>query len=535
MLAMRIWMRVATAVAALLIALGTCAGASALTPAASPQLQYLHVGGVGGVSAVRQIVDAHGRQVLLRGVNVDGLVDYWRPDLRISYPIDPARYANGACPRDDPRVEGAVLCRRDFAQMRPLGYDAIRLNLSWSLLEPSPGRIDRTYIDRIAQVVGWAKQAGIYVILDMHQDAWSKYLYSTSADHCTAPYQAIRGYDGAPKWASIHTQPVCALAGTRELDPAVEEDFAKFFSDAQAPDGIGLREHFISAVTALAKRFHNDPTVAGYDLLNEPTFFTVPGDDASVLLPFYAKIIGAVTHRVKGFKQLFFIEPEATRDITDRSGITVSWSRYSAYRNVVYEPHVYTRTFTPRSFPMDGGYLSAIADTQHLGLPLWIGEFGSNPVDTRTVLNAHYVQQDAFGLGGALWLWKENANDIDPNAFWGVYGPPFGPGVPQRERIRLTSRIYPLLTAGDLRELSYDPVSGRFTMRASSRRIPLGSTARATVVFVPATVRGAVHVRGARSIVAKRPGGGRLAYVFPSGGTYSVSVGTPGSGGPSRP
>jgi endoglycosylceramidase len=517
-------MRVATAMTALLLTLGLCAAASALTPPASTPLEYLHAGAVGGVAGVRQIVDAHGRQVLLRGVNVDGLVDYWRPDLRVSYPISPARYVHGACPRDDPKVEGAVLCRRDFAQMHPLGYDAIRLNLSWSLLEPAPGHMDRTYIDRIAQVVGWAKQAGIYVVLDMHQDAWSKYLYSTSADHCTAPYQSIRGYDGAPRWASIHTQPVCALGGTRELDPAVEEDFAKFFGDAPGPDGIGLREHFISAVVALAQRFHSDPTVAGYDLFNEPTFFTVKGDDASVLLPFYAKIVSAVTHRVRGFRQLFFIEPGATRDVSDRSGITVSWSRYSAYRNVVYEPHVYTRTFTPRSFPMNGGYLSAITDTQYLGLPLWIGEFGSAPVDTRTVLNAHFVQQDAFGLGGALWLWKENANDIDPNAFWGVYGPPFGPGVPQRERIRLTSRIYPLFTAGDLHELAYDPASGRFTMRASSRRVPVSSPVGATVVFVPASVRGPVRVHGGRAIVVRRAGGGRLAYVFPSGGTYRVSV-----------
>jgi hypothetical protein len=71
------------------------------------------------------------------------------------------------------------------------------------------------------------------------------------------------------------------------------------------------------------------------------------------------------------------------------------------------------------------------------------------------VLRAHYLEQDEFGLGGALWLWKENANDTNPSVFWGVYGPPFGPGVPQPERIRLTSRAYPLYLAGNLRRLSY--------------------------------------------------------------------------------
>jgi endoglycosylceramidase len=518
---MRLGARPAAIIALLLGVLAAPTGAAAREPSS---LQFLHVGRVGGPEHVRQILDANNRQVLLRGVNVDGLVDYWRPDLRVSYPINPARYVHGACPRNDPSVEGVVLCRRDFSQMRSLGYDVIRLNLSWSLLEPSPDHISRSYVNRISQVVGWARRAGMYVILDMHQDAWSKYLYSTVRDHCTAPYQPIRGYDGAPRWASLHTQPACALDGTRELDPAVEEDFAKLFHDARAPDGVGLREHFTTAVAALARRFRNDPAVAGYDLLNEPTFFKVPGTNASVLLPFYAKVIDGVRRRVHGFRQLFFIEPSAVRDLTDASSITARWSAYSSYRNVVYSPHVYTRTFTPRTFPMDGGYLSAIADARHLELPLWIGEFGCNPADTPTILSAHYRLQDALGLGGALWLWKENVNDVHPSVFWGVYGPPFGPGVPQRERIRLTSRIYALATAGNLDRLSYDPGTGQFRMRATSRRVRFGAESRSTIVFIPAAIRAPLRAQGARVLVVHR-GRNREAFVFPRGGSYTVTAG----------
>ena len=51
-------------------------------------------------------MDGSARQVLLKGVNVDGLVDYFRPDLASSYPIAPAAYGAGACPADDPSVEG---------------------------------------------------------------------------------------------------------------------------------------------------------------------------------------------------------------------------------------------------------------------------------------------------------------------------------------------------------------------------------------------------------------------------------------------
>jgi hypothetical protein len=263
--------------------------------------------------------------------------------------------------------------------------------------------------------------------------------------------------------------------------------------------------------------------VAGYDILNEPSLIGTGGTDESMLLPFYAKVIDRVVHQVKGFQQLFFIEPDVTRDLTDYSGITASWSTYSRYRNVVYEPHVYTRTFTPSSFPMDGGYLSATADAKHLGLPLWVGEFGSSPSDDQTVLAAHYQEQDALGLGGTLWVWKENVNGPNPSAGWGVYDQPFGEGVPQADRIVLTSRAYPLYTAGNLRSLSYDPSAGRFSMAALSPPVRVGDDRRATVIYVPRTLRGRVSATRARLFVARVPAG-RIAYVFPTGGAYTVSA-----------
>ena len=40
----------------------------------------------------------------------------------------------------------------DFAQIRELGFDLIRLGISWSALEPTPGAIQTEYLERIAQV-----------------------------------------------------------------------------------------------------------------------------------------------------------------------------------------------------------------------------------------------------------------------------------------------------------------------------------------------------------------------------------------------
>ena len=489
--------------------------------AAAAGLPPLHAGAAGGPDGLRQIVDAQGRVVLLRGVNVNGLEDFHRADLRPPYPIDPAAYADGACPADDPTVHGVALCQSDFPQLRAMGYDVIRLALSWSELEPQPGAISATYLDRIAQVVGWARQAGIYVLLDMHQDGWSKYLVPDGTP-CPPPTSPVTSEDGAPAWASAHLAPMCAPGGVSELAPGVGEAFQRFYANLPASDGVGLQDHFAAGVTALARRFAGDPTVAGYELLNEPQpgFAGVPGAmDAAELFPFYARVVAAVTAAVPGFHQLFFVEPNAERNVTDQGPILTPWAAYSTYGNVVFAPHVYTGVFTAdaeagqRFFPSDGGYRSAIRDATVLGLPLWIGEFGNGPADDDTILAGHYAQQDAHALGGALWVWRENGD-------WGVFPTPRG-DVPRPSRLKYSSRAYPLFTAGRLASLSYDAATGAFRMTADAPPTPAGG---ATRIFVPAAARGTVSATGARIRVRPLGDGARQIVAFPRGGPYSVSV-----------
>jgi hypothetical protein len=232
---------------------------------------------------------------------------------------------------------------------------------------------------------------------------------------------------------------------------------------------------------------------------------------------------------VPGFHQLFFIEPNVERDVTDHSAIVTPWSAYSPYPNVVYAPHIYTGTFTldqqvasTRFFPSEGGYESAISDAKALGLPLWIGEYGNNPENDSTLLRTSLELQDRYALGGALWLWKENANDVNRSVFWGVYGPPFPPGTLQTSRVFYTSRAYPIYTAGHVLSFGYDPAGARFELRAESSPVPNGNRQRATVIFIPSTATASVAASGARVRTVARRGGGRLAYAWPTGGPYRV-------------
>ena len=523
---------------------GTTGPVSATGQSPRLALSFLHVGPPAGPAGLAQILDSHGREVLLRGVNVNGLEDYWQDSatpLAVPYPSDPAAYAGGRCPRRNLAVESMAVCGFDAAQLHTFGYDSVRLAVSWSLLEPSPGRIDERYLDRIAQVVGWLAGQGIYSILDLHQDAWSKFLYTPSGQLCPPPFTGVGGFhesDGAPAWASAHDAPVCALHGVRELDAAVQEDFQRFWSDTAGPDGVGLQEHFAGVVRALAQRFHADPGVAGYELFNEPSPGFVPpaAMDATELFPFYAKVIAAVTSSVPGFRQLFFVEPDITRDITDQSLIVSPWSLYSSYPNVVYAPHVYTRVFTPDAdlnaaagtptfLPMSEGYTSAVRDAKMLGLPLWVGEFGNGVPDDSVQLAAHYANQDLLGIGSSLWVWK-----ADTSAQFSVLHGPFGVGTAFPSRVEFTDRAYPVATAGVLQRLTYEPLTGGFTLVASSPRVRAGATDQATVLVVPPRSRGTVVATGA-VVTVVLDGAERIAYVYPTGGRYVVSLGRPGASG----
>ena len=536
--------RVAGWLAAALLALGA-AGATPTAEAATlpatvvPHLGFLHVGAAAGPDRLAQIVDGAGRQILLRGVNLTGLRDDYVADgsLLPPYPETPAAYANGACPATNPGVYMAPVCAKDAGELAAYGYDIVRLTVSWSQLEPNPGHIDQGYIDRIAQVVDWLKSAGIYTLIDMHDDAWSKYLYTPKGGTCPPLTDTVGGFheaDGAPAWASEHVAPVCAAGGVRDLDAAVQEGFQRLYADLPGPDGIGLREHYAATVAALAARFQNDPAVAGYELLNEPEpGYLGPGTmDSTELYPFYARVIAQVRASVPHFRQLVFIEPDVTRNILDRSAPSPPWSLFSRYRNVVYAPHIYTNVFTLNTelglsqldplYPSSGGYDTAASDARQLGLPLFIGEFGNGVDQDPTLLRSQYANQDRLGIGGTLWYWKGQS---DRDGHWSVlYDDATHTDAAYPSRVTYTDRAYPIATAGTLTQLVENPDSGAITLTATSRRVDPDRPSHATVLYIPARDQAPVRATGASVLTTPGPSGAREAFVFPRGGAYTVSV-----------
>ena len=138
---------------------------------AIPPLTFLHVvTPSGGGDLTPYLADGQGRQVLLHGVAAVGLQDVAYPkagDKPALFPVSPSAY-DGRCPKASPLVPQPPLCEvqasqpafaqstapasgDDFAQMRALGFNVVRLVLNWSQLEPTPGAYSTTYLDRVTR------------------------------------------------------------------------------------------------------------------------------------------------------------------------------------------------------------------------------------------------------------------------------------------------------------------------------------------------------------------------------------------------
>ena len=593
------------------VALALTAGtlAAFATPALAAQaMAPLTVAHPSGERA--QIVDPAARVRILRGTNLVGVEDdYYRtpsgaePGPAPMWPIDPSAY-QGACPQMSHYAGEAPVCevdagraeydqsaaydsRNDFAQMRAFGIDFVRLGISWSQLEPRPGVYSAAYLNRIAQVVGWAREQGVYVLLDMHQDAYSRFTPDTApidANPAVGPNQESSAHaDGAPPWAVIADHvPAEAVAGTPELNLYVEASFQSFWenrvptdpSDRPLPTGAapgaGLQDHYIGAMAAVARRFKNDPTVAGYEIMNEPLpGLTAPAAFSTAeLYPFYRRAIDALTgvrdgascptgepsNPACGYRdlgvhthQLLFYEPMAVRNVTDAPDQVAA--PFSSYSRLVYAPHTYTHVFTAdalagvpaSSSPYPTSYNQAleVADSEARAMhsALFVGEYGNSASDEDTILRPESAAQDTAMVGSTTYAWKgvcdAGASLATCSSGWSYFAA--DPATPPAQnlgliasRVKYLSRAVPRATAGTLQSFAYNPDDRSFAMRATSTTpVRRGDKGRETEVFIPAQATGAVSASGAAvldSVVAE-PDGTRLAYVAPMGrGPYAVHL-----------
>jgi hypothetical protein len=229
-----------------------------------------------------QLLDAQLREVLLRGVNLGG-------DSKVPR-------ANGAAhPQGDfsDHREVSFIGRPfpleeandHFSRLRAWGFNCLRLLTTWEAIEHAgPGRYDEAYLDYYAEIARLAGEHGFYVIVDFHQDAWSRMSGGSGAPGWTfeavgLDFERFRDADAAVvmqpgldrdrlHWPSNYRLPANGIMwslffGGRWLTP----DFSI--------DGLNVQDflqgRYLGCVERMARWLAPLTHVIGFDSLNEPS------------------------------------------------------------------------------------------------------------------------------------------------------------------------------------------------------------------------------------------------------------------------
>jgi endoglycosylceramidase len=399
----------------------------------------------------RFITDEQGRALILHGINVSS-----------STKDDPLRM---------PWVEQADVTRLadDF------GFNFARFLLQWDALEPAPGVYDEDYLDRVAQRMAWFAEAGIHVVLDMHQDVYGKF---------DSEGRGPIGYDGAPGWAFV------ADGGTFARDPGFW--FLDYFDDAvmNAWDNFWdydahpeLQDHYAAAWAHVAARFRDDPTVLGYDLMNEPwpgrDFYAKQAEfDAGKYRAFLERCIAAI--RAVDADGWIFFEPRAAGPNAGQpSYIGVLDDPRAGEPRLAYFPHYYSLgpdtagVYDPATdTSIEDWTASRKVEIDAQVAPMLIGEWGTgrNVVNWRIYLEEVARMADHATSGWAYWE-------------YGLGG--WGPVDAQRqetETAEVLVRAYPQRVAGTPRFIDFDPATRVLRLEFDEKAGVTG----ATELYVPA-------------------------------------------------
>ncbi len=504
-------------VTALALAASGCAGAPGKAtpkPALKPASTTVHpapipatgnptTGPVGPLSANGGpfLEDRYGRVVLMHGADLV----YKVPPFEVE--------VNGTGPN--------VVTVPEVQSMASLGFDVVRLGIIWQGLEPgtapsndpaicAPGTprtslqfnssVFNAYLTKLDATIAQLGSYGISSLVDMHQDV----------------YNDVFGGEGAPDWAvctnGARPKPKLNVPdwSVNLRGPGVSPAYADFWNN----DVVGnLQGEFDSVWTRVAAHLSRNPWVIGYDPFNEPYGPGVPpyGNGVSFdaeLQCFYAgRAHPGVTQSGKSItcprddpkvgviprieaadpNHLVFYEGNYTTDSGPANHIGPM-----PFPRLVLNFHDYCFLHIPNG-PEPPDFASVCGPSENLvfnehfserardstslqpGGPGWLlTEFGATT--DAADLGRITADADSHLVGWIYWQWL-NYDDPTGSHTSGLWPPT----PPTPTMLEVLARTYPEAIAGKPMTTSFDPASGRFTLKfAADPRI-----AEPTVVFVP--------------------------------------------------
>ncbi|MFN8254537.1 MAG: cellulase family glycosylhydrolase [Bacteroidales bacterium] len=323
---------------------------------------YLNGGEISIVN--RRFIDSYGRQIILNGVN----------------------YINKNSSENYLNTDSA----RVYAKMHEMGINCIRLGLIWDAIEPEPGKFNEKFLDEIEKKIQMAAEHNIYIMLDMHQDLYSK-KYS----------------DGAPLWATLDEnlphQTGAIWSDAYLMSPAIQKAFDNFWDNKKAPDGIGIQDHYLNMWKHVAKRFLKYNNVLGYDIMNEP----FNGSNANEIMPLilmeYAKMLVEKSGKNPPSEQelmMMWADENTRLEILKKLSDSTSYSRLL---DAAFEPVKRFETTKLQAFYQKAA--DALREIDSTGILFFEHNYFSNP-----------------GIRSSIEPVKNKDGKVDPNQAYAAHG-----------------------------------------------------------------------------------------------------------------
>lgn len=297
--------------------------------------------------------------------------------------------------------------------LEALGVNLIRFNFVWEAAEPELGQYDESYFEYYDRVINWAWERGMYVLIDFHNNAYSRY----AATGCGS---------GFPHWAISPSAPVnepkqsgeCNFVAFMAAAMLSAENYANWYDFMM--DSYGVRTRFFALTERLARRYENHPAVIGFDL-NEPMVFKPVGQYDSELTNYFFnewhRFIQSINTRYITFfgdnpLQFVLINQPPHLDIPLGGQVSLDAHFYEPGGHSLGAPILSTRP----------SINAIIATREQYNIPVLIGEYGvkikgNRPERLQYQMDISMRIMDKALMSSARWNYTPHWNPVDLDFF----------------------------------------------------------------------------------------------------------------------
>lgn len=336
----------------------------------------------------------------------------------------------------------------DYHRMVRLGANSqvIRLELG-KLSTFDGGSVDQHYLERLDQLVLHAKQAGMTTVFKMTN-------------------YGIKGFSWEGFWANENNE----------------------------------QDSYLEAWKVLWERYQDEPSVLGYDLLNEPRKLTMDISYQDLvkdhLIPYYQQLIDE--HNRISPNKMCLLQSIFQNKGHKTDGIQYTEIKYPVNRdNVIFAPHIYQKNMgyiTPEleRFQKEGAVLNAPVFVGEWGYPTFkngtddsmFGEIGQLAYMEFYIHTAQEMDRLGIGAIKAWFLGSQLYGNFLPHgpSTWAIYTDDALNGSAERKYITdIIARPFPQAIAGDIKSFLFD-----FATRTLTAQITTDNSKGSSRIFVGA-------------------------------------------------